>query len=72
MRTIIRTSDNGNGKILAKGGGKQRTIASDPAKSNNWNHAIAAGTLASVLGLTWHPGIGHDSNESGTKHGFEF
>lgn len=75
MQTIIRTeyvNVNGAGKIRAKGAGKQRTVPLDLSKSSDWNHAEAAGTLALALGLTWHDGIGHDSNDSGTKHGFSF
>lgn len=77
MKTIIRTAyhthpTTGASRITAKGGGKQRTIPFDPAKSTDRNHGEAAGTLALVLGLTWHDGIAHDSNDSGTKHGFEF
>jgi hypothetical protein len=76
MQTIIRTSyqtnASGRSQILAKGGGKQRTVNYDDSKSSDWNHGNAAGTLALVLGLSWDDRIGHDSNESGTKHGFSF
>lgn len=74
MQTVIRTSYNttatGAGRVTAKGAGKQRTIPFDPAVSSERNHGNAAGTLALVLGLSWHDGITHDSNDSGTKHGF--
>lgn len=77
MQTIIRTAYNshpttGASRITAKGAGKQRTVPFDPAKSSDWNHGNAAGTLALALGLTWHDGITHDQNDSGTKHGFQF
>lgn len=77
MNTIIRTAYNthptsGASRITAKGGGRQRTIQFDPAKSSDRNHGEAAGTLALVLGLDWHDGITHDMNDSGTKHGFQF
>jgi hypothetical protein len=75
VSTIVRTSYvnvNGTPKVLAKGAGKQRTTAWDLSKSTDWNHGNAAGALALVLGLEWHDGIGHDSNDSGTKHGFSF
>lgn len=77
MSTIIRTAygthpTSGASRIVAKGAGKQRTVPFDPSKSSDWNHGNAAGTLALVLGLTWHDGIAHDCNDAGTKHGFEF
>jgi len=73
MTNIIRTSYvnvNGTPKVIAKGGGKQRTVPMDLAKSSDWNHGTAAGTLANALGWVWNDGIEHDSNDSGTKHGF--
>lgn len=76
MSTIIRTATTSNGsgrpQVIAKGGGKQRTVSVDLSKSSAWNHGNAAGVLGLVLGLEWHDGIGHDSNDSGTKHGFSF
>ena len=70
---IIRTeyvNVNGAGKVRAKGGGKQRTVPLDLSKSSEWNHGAAAGELALVLGWPWSDDIEHDSNDSGTKHGF--
>ena len=36
-------------KIVAKGGGKQRTVEVDTTRSDSWNHGNAAGELARVL-----------------------
>lgn len=48
--TTKHTSNaSGRGQVIAKGGGKQRTVAWDHSKSNDWNHGNAAGTLALVL-----------------------
>ena len=81
---IVRTSYtnvNGTGKIVAKGHGKQRTVNYNPAMSSEWNHGAAAGTLLNVLlspeqqAKVRHPSghqrVEHDSNDSGTKHGFK-
>ena len=70
IRTQYRTNASGRSQILAKGGGKQRTVNFDASKSSDWNHGTAAGVLALALGLAWHDGIEHDQNDSGTKHGF--
>lgn len=89
IRTSYKTNANGRGQILAKGGGKQRTVSVDLSKSSDWNHGNAAGTLIVALTASNMPGstadeihaelariaalpIGHDSNDSGTKHGFSF
>lgn len=77
MSTIIRTSYSthpvsGAARIVAKGAGKQRTVAFDHSRTMAENHGLAAGTLALVLGLSDSPDIGHDQNESGTKAGFSF
>lgn len=77
MQNIIRTAytthpTSGASRIVAKGAGRQRTVPFDPAKSSDWNHGNAAGTLALALGWKWHSGIEHDMNDSGTKHGFKF
>lgn len=81
MNTIIRTAYhnvNGTPKVLAKGGGKQRTVAWDLSKSTDWNHGTAAGTLALVLfqGETARriaaEHVTHDQSDDGTKHGFDF
>jgi hypothetical protein len=50
----ITTKQTGE-KILAKGGGKQRTITADPAQSVHANHGAAAGVLASVHGVKVGP-----------------
>lgn len=61
--TIIRTSyisnNNGTGKILAKGAGRQVTLPYDHASSGDRNHGLAAGTLALKLGLEWSDAIEH-------------
>lgn len=57
-------------KIVAKGGGKQRTVAFDHSKSEDWNIGNAAGTLALVLGLEWSEDIQHVNHPSG--HAFIF
>lgn len=77
MSTIIRTAysthpTSGAARIVAKGGGKQRTVPFDHSRSMAENHGLAAGTLALVLGLSDQPDIGHDMSEDGTKHGFSF
>lgn len=77
MNVIIRTTYNthpasGASRITAKGGGKQRTIQFDPAKSSDRNHGEAAGTLALALGLAWHDGIEHDQSDDGVRHCFRF
>lgn len=70
IRTSYKSNANGTGQIVAKCGGKQRTVNLDLSKSNDWNHGNAAGTLALVLGLPADVDIEHDSNDSGTGHGF--
>lgn len=78
IRTQYKTNNNGTGQILAKGGGKQRTVAFDPALSSDRNHGLAAGTLALVLfqGLTSRriaaKTASHDQSDDGTRHGFAF
>lgn len=37
-------------KIVAKGGGKQRTVEFDTGHSEAWNHGAAAGTLLRAIG----------------------
>lgn len=69
--TTKHTSNaSGRSQVIAKGGGKQRTVNVDPSKSADWNHGNAAGTLALVLGLKWSDGIQHTSHPSG--HAFHF
>ncbi len=56
MQTItVSATSNASGRAqrIAKGGGKQRTISVDFAKSDARNDGEAAGTLANVLG--WKP-----------------
>lgn len=72
IRTAYTTNAAGRGQIVAKGGGRQRTVAFDLSKTADWNHGAAAGTLALVLGLKYHDGIPHECNESGTRRSFEF
>lgn len=77
METVIRTAytthpTTGASRIVAKGAGKQRTVPFDPSVSSDRNHGLAAGVLALALGLSWSDDIAHDSNDSGTKHGFGF
>lgn len=69
IRTTYKTNHNGTGQIVAKGGGKQRTVTYNPAWPSDRNHGHAAGTLALALGLQWSDGITHDS---GTSHVFEW
>lgn len=49
ITTRYTSNNNGTGQVLAKGGGKQRTVNWNHIKSNDWNHGNAAGTLALVL-----------------------
>jgi len=56
MQTItVKPTSNASGRPqrIAKGGGKQRTIAVDLGASEDRNAGAAAGTLANVLG--WKP-----------------
>lgn len=71
IHTKYKTNASGKSQIVARGGGKQRTVSLDHAESLDWNHGNAAGTLALVLGLKDHPGITHRQNEDGTEHMFE-
>lgn len=49
ITTTQASTANGSPRVIAKGHGKQRTIASDPAKSVEQNHAAAVGTLLNVM-----------------------
>ena len=49
ITTTKKSNANGRPQILAKGGGKQRTVSYDLSKSAEWNHGNAAGTLGLVL-----------------------
>lgn len=80
ITTKYTTNVNGRSQIVAKGGGKQRTVSYDPSRSNDWNHGAAAGTLLRVhFGQVGQPAlddlmsnITHGSNDSGTVHTFTF
>lgn len=69
--TKYKTNHNGRSQILAKGGGKQRTISFEDAHSFPRNHGNAAGTLALALNLDWHDGITHEVTDNG-QHVFKF
>lgn len=51
LNITVRATSNSKGtpQRIAKGGGKQRTVAVDLGKSSDWNAGNAAGTLAAVL-----------------------
>jgi hypothetical protein len=49
ITTQYTSNASGRSQIVAKGGGRQRTVSVDLAKSADWNHGTAAGTLALVL-----------------------
>lgn len=70
ITTKYKTNHNGTGQIVAKGGGRQRTVNYNPAQSPEWNHGEAAGTLAAVLGLTWKDNIVHEPDNG--RHTFTF
>jgi hypothetical protein len=87
MSTIVRTeyvNVNGSPKVRAKCAGRQKTTNWDLSRSTDWNHGTAAGALILALGQndSWIVGdaiesidegnAAHDSNDSGTKHGFQF
>jgi hypothetical protein len=67
--TEYKTTANGQGRIVAKAHGKQRTIPFDHGSSRERNHGIAAGTLALALGREWTTDITHMSFNDG-KHKF--
>lgn len=69
IKTTYKTNVNGTAQIVAKGGGKQRTINVDHSKSLAHSHGVAAGTLALVLGLQ-DGDIAHQSNQHDTVHIF--
>lgn len=71
IHTKYKTNASGRSQVLAKGGGKQRTVNWDASRSTDWNHGNAAGTLALVLDLKWREGISHRQNDAGTEHMFE-
>lgn len=60
IKTTLKTDTNkGTQKILAKGGGKQKTVPATSNLSEAGNHGNAAGTLALILGLKWSDSITH-------------
>lgn len=71
ITTKYKTNANGTGQILAKGGGKQRTVFTSPERNSDRNHGEAAAELAMVLGLEWHDGITHEVLEDG-RHKFKW
>ena len=68
ITTTYKTNDKGQGRITAKGGGKQRTVAYDHSASPDRNHGLAAGTLALALGLNAQDADNaqHTNNHDGT------
>ena len=73
ITTTYKTNDKGQGRITAKGNGKQRTIPYDHDLTPEQNHGVAAGTLGLVFG--WTPDVvdlcQHVNNHDGT-HTFRF
>lgn len=51
IRTAYKTNGSGTGQIVAKGGGKQRTVTYDHRMTAAENHGAAAGVLANVFGF---------------------
>lgn len=68
IKTNAKTNAKGTLQIVAKGGGKQKTVNVDPAHSADQSHGDAAGTLALTLGLKWSDSITH--TVSGDTHTF--
>lgn len=72
--TQYKTNANGRGQIVAKSGGKQKTISYDSVYSSETNHGHAAGALIAEKFPesipAWQAGGEHDSNDSGTVHTF--
>lgn len=81
MNITTRHTSNasGRGQVIAKGGGRQRTISWDHAKSADHNHGAAAGTLIRALnGRIGQPALDdlmshivHTVNDDGS-HTFKF
>ncbi len=71
ITTQYKTNASGKGQILAKGGGKQRTVNYDHGAYDDRNHGEAAGTLALALGLSWSDEITHEVTAAG-RHVFTF
>lgn len=66
ITTKHTSTATGAGRVLAKGGGKQRTIEWDHSVSSARNHGNAAGELALALGLSWHDDITHNNVDNST------
>jgi hypothetical protein len=64
--TKPKTNAKGDVQIVAKGGGKQKTVTVDPAHSEDRSHGSAAGDLGLVLGLEWHADVQHEANDDGS------
>jgi len=56
IRTQYQTNAAGTGQILAKGGGKQRTLTYDHSLGVRGNHRAAAEAVAHVHGVSIFPG----------------
>lgn len=69
--TTLKTDAKGNQKVLAKGGGKQKTVPATSDLTEAGNHGNAAGELALVHGLEWHDDIQHEVRDDGS-HVFIF
>jgi hypothetical protein len=65
IRTQYKANHNGTGQIVAKGGGRQRTVQYADALSSDANHGAAAGELAQALGLEWSDTITHEHLDDG-------
>lgn len=73
MKVVTRFTSNASGRnqVIAKGGGKQRTVSWEHAESVDWNHGAAAGTLlAAIGGYTANDPMTHVVNNDGS-HTFE-
>ena len=76
ITTVVKSSANGAGVVLAKGAGRQKSTRFDHSLSIPANHGAAAGNLAKVLGLDWSDDITHTTKQGtgdlSTKHIFTF
>jgi hypothetical protein len=74
ITTVVKSSTNGAGNVVATGFGKQRTVRYDHAVSVDRNHGLAAGTLALALGIGWDDSIRHEVTGNGfsARHRFYF
>jgi hypothetical protein len=70
ITTAFVHKDETGPKIVAKGGGKQRTIPYDHAATQDRNHGLAAGAVALLLGWDARPvDLSHDVLNDG-RHRF--